>query len=175
LACYAAVHWVKHAQFKDVACHVKDGIEALFDPEKPHFEAWIRTYDLDLEGSWQYSLELHNPLYYSVLCGFYDLVNHIAIKHPQYVNAFSCKYAFLLLAALFQGCVEVADLLLEHGTDVNVREVKGKTTLLTALSWLRDHPNLLNTVEFLLTHGTDVNARDYTFTSSLHLAEGRSN
>jgi ankyrin repeat protein len=175
LAHYAAVHWVEHAQFEDVACRVKDGIEALFDPEKPHFEAWIRTYDLDLEGSRRYNSELHNPLYYSVLCGFYDLVNHIAIKHPQYVNAFGGKYAFPLLAALFQGRVEVADLLLEHGADVNVREAKGKTTLLTALSWLGDHPNLLNTVEFLLTHGADVNARDYTFTSSLHLAEGRSN
>src|ERR1700761_8406060 len=37
LARYAAEHWVEHAQFQGVASCVKDGMEALFNPNKHHF------------------------------------------------------------------------------------------------------------------------------------------
>ena len=178
LAPYAARHWVEHAQFEDTAFHVNDAMETLFDPDKPHFEAWVGIYNIDPEiKMWDRSEHpsLHpSPLYYSMLCGFYDLVEQLAINHPQYVNAFGGKYGFPLLAALGQGHVEVAELLLKHGADVDVRESTGKTILLMALSWLEyaSDDNLHNIVEFLLTHGADVNARDDTSTSSLHLASG---
>ena len=170
LADYAARHWIEHAQFENVASRVKDGMEILFDPDKFHFEAWVEIYDLDPRVHWRDTSEDPNPLYYSALCGFYDLVEHLSIRHPQYVNAIGGSYKFPLLAALGRGHVNVAQLLLKHGTDVDVLESTGKTMLLVALSFLRDHNNLLNIVEFLLLHGTDVNARDGTFTSSLHLA-----
>ena len=171
LADYAARHWVEHAQFEGVASRVKDGIETLFDPENPHFEAWVGIYDIDPKVSVRVILEDASPLYYSALCGFHGLVEHLAIKHPQYVNAFGGEYGFPLLAALDQGHEKVAELLLKHGADVDVLESTGKTMLLVALSWLQGHNNLLNTVKFLLIHGTDVNARDNSSsTSSLHLA-----
>ena len=44
LAEYAARHWVSHALFEGVVSHVKDGMETLFDPDKPHFTAWIGIY-----------------------------------------------------------------------------------------------------------------------------------
>jgi hypothetical protein len=47
LAEYAAQHWVEHARFGDVASRVKDGMEMLFDSDKPHFAAWIGIYDID--------------------------------------------------------------------------------------------------------------------------------
>ena len=170
LADYAARHWVEHAQFEDVASCVKDGMETLFDLDKPHFEAWVGRYNIDWRVRRLDISEGANPLYYAVLCGFYDLVEHLAIKHPQYVNSFGGNCRFPLLAALGQGHVEVAELLLKHGTDIDVREAKGRTILLVALTWFTFHDNLPNIVEFLLTHGADVNARDATFTSSLHLA-----
>jgi hypothetical protein len=37
LAKYALQHWVDHALFEDVFLRLKDGIENLFDLEKPHF------------------------------------------------------------------------------------------------------------------------------------------
>lgn len=37
LAEYAAEHWVDHARFEDVASDVQEGMELLFDLEKPHF------------------------------------------------------------------------------------------------------------------------------------------
>ena len=47
LAEYAAEHWVTHAQVKNVASRVRDGMEYLFDPDKTYFEAWVRLHDID--------------------------------------------------------------------------------------------------------------------------------
>ena len=95
LAEYAAEHWVEHAQFEDVASRVKDGMELLFDSDKPHFAALFGIYNRDIP--WYYHREIPNPLYYSVLCGFYDLVKHLTIKHPHHVNAICGQYMFRCL------------------------------------------------------------------------------
>ena len=182
LAGYAARHWVEHARFKDVASRVKDGMEALFDSDKPHFTAWVEIYDIDTpndylpvwDSGWAHpdsrmsSNPRPNPLYYSVLCGFYDLVKHLAIKHPEHVNAICGRYRFPLFAALSEDHVEVAELLLEHGANVDARETTGETILLKVLTQ-PDH-NLVRKVTFLLEHGADVNARDDNLRSPLYLA-----
>ena len=49
LADYAARHWIAHAQFEGIAISVEDGIKSLLHPEKPHFAAWVRLYDIDAE------------------------------------------------------------------------------------------------------------------------------
>ena len=46
LAEYAAEHWVRHAQFEDVASRIK-GMESLFCLDKPYFSAWRQLYDID--------------------------------------------------------------------------------------------------------------------------------
>ena len=170
LAGYAARHWAEHAQYEDVASHVKDGMETLFDADKPHFEAWVGIYDIDPRISWQPISGHPSPLYYSVLCGFYDLAEHLTITHPEYVNAFGGQYQFPLLAALGRGHVEAAELLLKHGAEIDVRGVWGRTMLLIAISCLDVNDILLDIVKFLLTHGADVNARDDDFKGSLSLA-----
>jgi ankyrin repeat protein len=169
LASYAAEHWVEHAQFEDIASCIKDGMKTLFNPEKPYFAAWVRIYNRDTAVHGLNSLVIPTPLYYAAHCGFYDLVEHIATKHPHYVNVVGGRCQFPLLAALSQGRVKVAKLLLKHGADVDVREATGKTTLLAAVSYC--HDNLLGTMKFLLQHGADVNAQDFKCTTSLHLAE----
>ncbi|KAH9170950.1 hypothetical protein EDB89DRAFT_2243816 [Lactarius sanguifluus] len=58
LAGYAARYWVEHARFGDVASHVKNGMEILFDPDKPHFAAWIKIYDIDTP------MRYYSPEYY---------------------------------------------------------------------------------------------------------------
>jgi ankyrin repeat protein len=167
---YAARHWVEHALFEDVASRVKDGIERLFDLDKPHFDAWLDIYDIYPQFSGWHDPDIRNPLYYSVLCGFYDLVQHLAIKHPDFINVVCGEYQFPLLAALAEGHAEVAELLLEHGADVNVRDATGMPMLHVALSWFHYNNTLYNVVKFLLNHGADVNARDNSLRSSLHLA-----
>jgi hypothetical protein len=47
LACYAARHWVDHAQFEDVSSHIQDVMVYFFDADKPHWAAWHRVYDID--------------------------------------------------------------------------------------------------------------------------------
>ena len=164
LAGYAAVHWVEHAQFEDVAPRVNAGIETLFDPDKPHFAAWR---DIEARVTRRYGSEKENPLYYSVLYGFYDLAEHLTINHPHCINA--SKTDSPLYAALSKNHIQTAEFLLEHGADVDARDWGASTTLLRVLSWLYDYDNLLNMVKLLLEHGADVNAQDRSRTSSLHL------
>jgi len=174
LAEYAAQHWVEHAQFEDVASRVKGGIKTLFDSDKPHFAAWIGIYDIDTpEDYWRRSSDWEispkpkpNPLYYSVLCGFYDLVKHLAIKHPQHVNAICGRYKFPLLAALSEDRIEVAELLLEHDAEVNRRDknLNNNTPLLLTIErgWFKP-------VRILLEHGADISAENSNGKAPLHI------
>ena len=170
LAEYAAQHWVEHAQFKDVVSHVKTGVTTLFDAEKPHFLAWVGIYDMD--NSERSPKSEPNPLYYAVLCGFRDLVKHLAIKYPQYVNARSGQYTFPLFAALENGHFEVAELLLEHGANIDALNASGRTVLLQVLS----HPphSLVKTVRFILEYDPDVNSHVGVLWTPLHLAVANS-
>ena len=168
LAEYAAQHWVTHAQFEDVASRVMDGIKLLFDPNKPHFEAWIRLFDIDVSSSRNIPSEIPSPLYYSALCGFHDLAQHLVIKHPRHVNAIGGSYGFPLVAALCRSHFPVAELLLEHGGSVDVRDRRKQTALHMAID--RHDKVVMNAVQFLLEHGADVNARRDDLWTPLHLA-----
>ena len=209
LANYAAQYWVEHARFEDVALRVKHGMEILFDPSRPHFAAWIRIYDMDDPsyflyglGDWGQSyanIAKPNPLYYAVLSGFYDLVKHLAIKHPQHVNALGGQYRFPLFAALRTDHLEVLELLLEHGANVNALDAKGETVLLNVLSSPPQHyvninvpfgnsktplymlagnqiekeDIVLNLVLLLLKHGAQVNTQGKDDKTPLLLAMWR--
>ena len=61
LAQYAAQHWVEHAQFESVASRVKDGMETLFDSDKPHFVAWTGIYDIDEPKFYEFISNLEIP------------------------------------------------------------------------------------------------------------------
>jgi hypothetical protein len=64
-----------------VSSSVQVAMEQLFDPDKPHFSAWVWIYDID--DPWRGSMPTicperpeAAPLYYAVLCGFRDLIEH---------------------------------------------------------------------------------------------------
>ena len=166
LAKYAAEHWVAHAQFQDVASHVKHGMKDLFDPEKPYFATWIGTHDMDSGGLF---CTRPTPLYYSSLRGFRELTKDLSIKYPQYANAIGGRYDFPLLAALSQGHVEVAELLCEHGGDVDARGTRGRTQLYTSLSSSYLDRNFSRSVLFLLEHRADPNLRCRDGKTPLHI------
>jgi ankyrin repeat protein len=168
LAEYAAQHWVTHAQFEDVATRVTDGIESLLDPEKPHFSAWLSLFDPDGESSGRLPSEIPSPLYYLVLCGFHDLVRHVAIKHPEHVNAVGSFYGFPLDAALYRNNFQVAELLLKHGGRVDVRDERNQTALHKTID--RRDQVAIDRVQFLLDNGADVNAQRDDLRTPLHLA-----
>jgi ankyrin repeat protein len=163
LAEYAAGYWVAHAQFEGVASHVKDGMESLFDCDKPHFAAWVGIYNIDEGSYWESPSKMPTPLYYSSLCGFSDLVEQLAVKHPQHVNAIGGYDNFPLLAALAGKHIKVAEILLRHGADVDLRGRQERTPLHEAI---RD----VGMVQSLLNKGTDINCRQDDLRTPLHLA-----
>jgi ankyrin repeat protein len=170
LAPYAAEYWVDHAQFENVASHIQEGIEYLFDTDKPYFTAWLQVYDIDTVVP--LSAALHHfalrgkesnsatPLYYTALCGFHDLTKHLILKHPQQVNANGGYYVSPLGAALGREHLDVARLLHEHGADVDVQGNYGWTPLFVAPC--RGHREI---AEWLLSHGANPNfSSEYKFT-----------
>ena len=165
LARYAAEHWVAHAQFEDVASYVKDGMYSLFDPDKHHFVAWARTFDID-----GYSPPTSNPLYHAALCGFHDLVEHLVISHPQLINTVCGFYDSPLLAALSGNHIQVAEFLLGHGGNVDIQGEEGLTPLQMSIHPDIFNPADINVVLFLLRHGANVNFPGSDHSTPLHLA-----
>ena len=186
---YAAQHWVDHAQFEKVSSRVRDGMDDIFDTSKPYFAAWLQVHDID--ESWAFFSErqssgVGSPLYYAAFCGFYDLVQHLIMKHPEQVNARGGRILAPLPAALYKRHFHVANLLHRHGAIVDVQDSKKRVPLSMAsasgrvdsLRWLLDHGADANTqtlwgatpliyatlykhldvVQVLLDHGVDVNS-----------------
>ena len=176
LARYAAEHWVDHAQFENVSSHIREGMEHLFDPDKPHFAAWRQVHDVDTQPDYRSALyffaytsreELNTatPLYYVALCGFHDLADQLIIKHPLHVNTTGGYYVSPLGAALSGGHFKIAQLLYERGADVGVRG-QYKCTLLDGASW----SGRLEIVQWLLSRSADPNIGDEHSWTPLHLA-----
>ncbi|KAH8999662.1 ankyrin repeat-containing domain protein [Lactarius hatsudake] len=173
---YAAEYWASHAQVGEVSSRLKDAMETLFDLDKPYFLAWIRIHDIDPYFSFygwfsrttsesKSKPKRPKPLYYAALCGFYDLVRRLIVRHPEQINHHGGHYNTPLVAALSRKHVQVAELLLKHGACVNVR---GNPPLLYAITFSDDAR--VDAVLFLFRHGADVNATEEDFWTPLHLA-----
>jgi ankyrin repeat protein len=177
LAQYAAEHWVDHApsRFENVSSHVREGMEELFDPDKPYFAAWLQVYDMAARPSYGSTLvsfikyeesKTATPLYCAALCGLHDLAEQLIIKHPQQVNTTGGYYVSPLGAALSGGHLKIAQLLYERGADVDVKGNNDRTPLLCA-SW----DGHLEIVRWLLSRSASPNAQDRVFGwTPLHLA-----
>ena len=165
---YAAQHWVDHAQFEKVTSRVRDGMHDLFDSSKPHFAAWLRVHDID--EPWDYFSPglphgVGSPLYYAAFCGFYDLAEHLIMKHPEQVNASGGLNLFPLPAALYNKHFRVANLLHNHGAVVDVRGNSDRT-LLYATSWAEN----VDVILWLLDQGADPNCGNNVHRTPLHVA-----
>ena len=170
LAGYAAEYWATHAQVENVASRVRHGMENLFDADKPYFEAWVQLRDIDAKHSY-YFLNMPDsepgarPLYYAALCGFYELVEQLTLRSPQYASARGGRCGTALHSASFKGHLQVVRYLLRHGVNVDVRDSGNDTSLLLA-SWTGH----LDVVECLLEHGAVVDLRDRFDNTPLMLA-----
>jgi hypothetical protein len=171
LAGYAAEHWVDHASYEGVLFRIKDGMENLFDSDKPYFSRWIRIHDIDdyLRGV----DDDHTrpvcadaaPVYYAALCGFRDMVEKLINEHPENISARGGSCGTALHAASYRNCHKIVQSLLKHGADVNALGLRERTPLHFAS--LRGH---LEVGRCLLEHGADVNAKQDNHWTPLHLA-----
>jgi hypothetical protein len=142
LARYAAEHWTTHAQFGEVSSGLHKGMEYLFDASKPHFEVWLKLYDIDKPlkpgATFYFVAPLSSkspaaPLYYAALCGFHDLVEHLISEHPQDVNADGGHNVRPLMAALAGEHFQTADLLHHNGAGLDVQGWEGYSPLNAAI------------------------------------------
>ena len=130
LAEYASQHWVRHARFGDVESQIVDAMDYFLDADKPHFTAWVRIQFLE-DLLQNFPKDRHErmksmpqpaaPLYFAVERGFRGLVERLAVKYPQQVNAWGGECGTPLHASAFRGRIEVGQLLVTHGADVNSR------------------------------------------------------
>jgi ankyrin repeat protein len=175
LAPYAAEHWVRHAQFKNVLSHIWEEMEYLFDADKPCFSAWVRVHDIDVDpqespllmfSNYPSNRSFPSSLYYAALCGFRELVGHLIINRQQPVNADGGHFVSPLAAALGRGHLDVAQLLYEHGADVDVRGYAERTPLYGASC-----SGNIEIARWLLNRGAKLNFwDDYYMWTPLHLA-----
>ena len=162
LAGYAAEHWVRHIQFEDVVLHI-NGIEDLFDLDKPYFVAWCQLYDIDIRPShpsvfYQFLPSKSGactPLYYAALCGFSNLVEQLTVKYPQHVSAINGHYMTPAVAALAGRHFQLAQVLHRNGSSLDPRDGFQSTPLHSVACG-----NDLEMVQVLLDCGVDVNAKD---------------
>ena len=166
---YAAQYWPTHARVENVSSRIKEGMECLFDEEKPHFSTWLWIYNEDRGGPmFTPRPEKPNavPLYYAARLGFRDLAEHLIAMHPEHVNAKGTFAATPMHAAALTGRANILTLLTERGADVNGRNIVGETPLHQASENAR-----LEAGKFLLDSGADINARgDGNYTPLSHAA-----
>jgi len=168
LANYAARHWVGHAQFKGVSSRIQDAMEYFFDADKPHYAVWLRLYDIDAKVfsiSPDINISQGEPLYYASICGFYNLAKHLAVKHPEHINARGGRAGSPLGGALLQNYFQVVELLHERGADIHIRGLRERTPLHFA-----SRLGSVDGVRWLLNHGADANAQQDDHWTPLHLA-----
>jgi hypothetical protein len=171
LARYSAQYWTTHARFhwQGVSSHIKDGIECLFDADKPHFATWLWIYNDDQDGRSMSTTRPEKPeavpLYYAASFGFRELAEHLIAKYPEHAIANGGKAVTAMHVAAREGYADILLLLLAHGADVNVRGSWGQTPLHRA-AWT----GKVDAGKFLLDHGADINPRSYDQSTPLFSA-----
>jgi ankyrin repeat protein len=202
LATYTLQHWVDHALFENVSLRIKDGIENLFDREKPTFSHWIQIRRMDDTYPWRdNSLGTAAPMYYAAFFGFPHVIKKLIREHPEHINLRGGPLGMALHAASRRNHLKVVQTLLTHGADVNGRGRWRRTPLLFAsecghlevVQWLLEHGAYVNAkakvddwtslhqaasdghfeiVRTLLKNNADTNARNYSGRTPLHEASG---
>ena len=173
LAEYAAQHWVDHARFGNVTSNIQDKMELLFDPEKPHFENWVRIYDIDnpLRSPAAHPTRPHAaPLYYAILSDLLVLAKHLIVACPRDIDARGGRYTTATHAALYRGHLSIARILIENGAEVNSPDADGSTPLHVAAQ--NGHSEL---VGLLLSFNADVNATKSGHSPPLVIASRKGN
>ena len=161
LARYAAQYWPTHTRIGNVSSRIKEGMECLFDADKPHFATWLWIYNED-RYEWDRSMSTicpekpeAIPLYYAARLGFRDLAERLIAEHPEHVNARGGLKTSPIHVAASIGHSDILSLLLEHGADVNGQGPNDDTPLHQASRYAR-----VEAGQILLNRGADIDAQN---------------
>jgi hypothetical protein len=157
-ALYAAQYWVQHIQRGNAATENQGVMERLFDPSKSHLDAWIWMHDVDKGQSrtmedlaGRPSRRSATPLYYAALCGFTELVKHLASLRPEDLRDGHGYYGTPLHAASYMGHYDAALALLDRDPMMVDKKVDNKTPLHAAY-----YGGHLEIIKLLLDKGAEV-------------------
>ena len=172
LAEYAAQHWLDHAHVEGVSQHAVEGVKQLFDRTKPHLSIWLWIHDPTV-SYWKRrkradgpSPPCGTPLHYAAFCGLHEIAKTLAIDCPKDVNSRSFDDASVPLhLALDNRHVDLAQMLIERGTDVSAQR-ENRSTALHLASW-NGHVDL---ARMIVERGANVSAPEKDGWTSLHLA-----
>jgi hypothetical protein len=172
LARYAAQYLPTHARVESASSRVKDGVQCLFDADRPHFATWLWIYDEDWFGRSMSTMCPKKPeavpLYYAARLGFRELAEDLITKHPEHINARGGWEETPMHVAAFAGHTDILSILLEHGANVDCRGIFGQTPLHCAVG-----KGNIQAVRLLLEHGADFNAPDKLGRTSFQLSRKR--
>ncbi|KAF8501075.1 hypothetical protein F5888DRAFT_1609323, partial [Russula emetica] len=161
LALYAAQYWPTHARVENVSSHIMDGMERLFDADKPHFATWLWIYDEYQWGRFMSTMRpeepLATPLYHAARLGFRDLAERLIVEHPEHVNARGGIHDTPMHAAVNAENANMLLLLIDHGADMEgLSRSRNDGTPLNRAAW----DGRLDVGQCLLDRGANINARD---------------
>ena len=164
LARYAGDYWPAHARVENVSSHIKDGMECLFDEDKPHFATWLWISKKEYQRGRGYIPMITPfpkkpeavPLYRAAMHGFRDLAEHLIAEHPEHVHARGGAEMYPIHVAARRGHADILSLLLDHGADVDGRNDNSQTPLHRA-SYFGE----VDAGQILLDRGADIHARDW--------------
>jgi ankyrin repeat protein len=168
---YTAENWVQHTQVGDVELQIKDTLDYFFNMENPHFSAWAQVdhqYDLLRVSGDEAPAGVSRstaPLYFTTRQGFCGLVACLISRPTQQANHLGGQYGTPLHVSVVGGHIEVSQLLLAHGTNIN-SHCEHNWTPLHDVSRL-GHVKI---AKWLLSHGADMNSREKNGQTPLYLA-----
>jgi ankyrin repeat protein len=172
LARYAAQYWPTHARIENVSSRIKDGMECLFDSDKPYYAIWVWIYEEDWWGGSMETMRPETPtavpLYHAAMLGFRDLAEHLIAKHPEHVSARGRREATPMHVAALNGHSDILLLLIEQGADVNGRDSSQDTPLHQASA-----KGSLEAGRWLLNRGADIDAQNVAKNTALIRAAAR--
>ena len=169
LASYAVRYWVGHAKFENVSLHARDAMQRLFDPNEPHFSTWTR---LENHREWKLIPETlpaprYPPLHRAMRDDLHDIASWLITSRSQDPDELNGRDT-LLYNASDRGNLKAAQLLIEHGADVNAQCSMDLRPLHKASS--NGH---LEISRLLIGNGANINAQANLGSTALNLASGK--
>lgn len=159
---FATRHWLDHARLAG------ENQEKLFFwtskifVDKPFMEFWLQFYNpaLGWDQSPSYAKATAPALYYASLGGL-DRSIRLLLDRGAYIDAGSESGRSALQIAAHEGNVELVEILIRRGADINARNQyflgPNSGSHITALTAASNNGHV-RTVQVLLEHGSDINA-----------------
>ena len=123
LAFYAARYWVGHAKSGNLSLHARDAMQRVFDPNEPYFSAWawLENYD-DRRGLLPETPPTPRfpPLHRAARDDLDHITNWLITSRSRDPEELA-DHKTPLCDASGRGNLKVAQLLIEHGADVNAQ------------------------------------------------------